>query len=99
MSPILPFAAWPMISLAIKRGSTMNKSDVSASFPIGRRELVLAATAALAVSSRRASAQAPAGAPAAPPNIVFEDNLAVPLPVPAGRSFGRGKDRALALGG
>jgi hypothetical protein len=30
---------------------------------------------------------------------VFDDKLAVPLPVPADRSLGRGKDRALALGG
>jgi NTE family protein len=73
----------------------MNKPEVSASFALGRRDLVLAATAALVVSSRQASAQAPA----VPPNVVFDDKLAVPLPVPADRSLGRGKDRAMALGG
>jgi NTE family protein len=73
----------------------MNKSEVSASFALGRRDLILAATAALVVSSRQASAQAPAVSA----NVVFDDKLAVPLPVPADRSFGRGKDRALALGG
>jgi NTE family protein len=77
----------------------MNKSDPPAAFAIGRRELILGATASLLVSSRQSRAQAPAGTPPDPSKIAFNDNLAVPFPVPAERSFGKGKDRALALGG
>jgi NTE family protein len=51
------------------------------------------------VSSQRASAQAPAAAPTSQPKIPFDDHLAVPFPAAADRSFGRGKDRGLALGG
>jgi len=77
----------------------MNKSDPPAAFAIRRRELVVAATATLMFSSRQAYAQTPAGAPPNLSNIAFNDNLAVPFPVPVDRSFGKGKDRALALGG
>jgi NTE family protein len=77
----------------------MLKTEVPGLFPVGRRELVLGTAAAFAFSSRTASAQAPPGAPATAPDITFRDNLAVPLPVPADRSLGKGMDRALALGG
>jgi NTE family protein len=66
-------------------------------FPIGRRELMLGTTAALLLSPRRASSQATAGSSATQPKVVFNDNLTVPMP--ANPSLGKGKDRALVLGG
>jgi hypothetical protein len=75
------------------------KNRSARAFPVCRRELVLGTAAAFAFSSRTASAQAPPGGPATASDITFRDNLAVPLPVPADRSLGKGKDRALALGG
>jgi len=77
----------------------MKKPNVSGdqSLAIGRREFVLGATAALLLSSRVASSQTRASHESAQPEIVFSDNLA--LPIPANPSFGKGKDRALVLGG
>jgi len=77
----------------------MKKNDGSGdrSFAIGRRELVLGTTAALLLSSRLASSQTPASSQNTQAKISFNDNLAVPIP--ANPSFGRGKDRALVLGG
>jgi NTE family protein len=89
----------PQLFVAIKQGSTMKKANVYSerSFAIGRRELVLATAAALVLSSRQASSQTPESFQNAQPKIVFKDNLAVPIP--ANPSFGKGKDRALVLGG
>jgi NTE family protein len=66
-------------------------------FAIGRRQFVLRATGALLLSSRLASSQTPASSEIAQAKIDFNDNLAVPIP--ANPSFGKGKDRALVLGG
>src|SRR5208282_2539168 len=66
-------------------------------FAIGRREFVLGTTAALLLSARLASAQSTASSQNAQPKVVFNDDLAVPIP--ANPSFGKGKDRALVLGG
>jgi len=64
---------------------------------IGRREFVLGTAAALLLSARLASAQTSASSHDAEPKVVFHDDLAVPIP--ANPSFGKGKDRALVLGG
>jgi NTE family protein len=76
----------------------MNKVNASGCdhfFAIGRREFVMGTTAALFLSSRQASSQTPASSQNAEPKIVFNDNLAVPIP----SLTGKGKDRALVLGG
>jgi NTE family protein len=88
-----------MLLVADKTGSTVKKIKMSGeqSFAIGRREFVMGTTAALLLSSRQASSQIPASSQNAQPRIVLNDNLAVPMP--ADPSFGKGKDRALVLGG
>ena len=74
-----------------------NNGSGDRSFVIGRRELVLGTTAALLLSSRIASSQTTASSQNTQPKIIFNDHLAVPIP--ANPSFGKGKDRALVLGG
>jgi NTE family protein len=75
----------------------INVSGCDQSFAIGRREFVMGTTAALLLSPRQASSQIPASSQNTQPKIVFSDNLAVPIP--ANPSIGKGKDRALVLGG
>jgi len=70
------------------------------SFAIGRRELVLGmlgTSAAVLLSPRLAFPQTSANSAIVQPKVVFSDNLSIPIP--ADPSFGRGKDRALVLGG
>jgi NTE family protein len=88
-----------MVFIAINRGSIMKTTNVSGdqSFAIRRRELGLGMVSALLLPSPQASSQTSASAQIAQPKIVFNDKLAVPIP--ADPSFGRGKDRALVLGG
>jgi NTE family protein len=64
---------------------------------IGRRDLMLAATAALAASSVPSRAQSPVAGDVPQASVPFHDVLAVPIP--ANPSLGKGKDRALVLGG
>jgi NTE family protein len=63
----------------------------------GRRAAVPATTVAVLLSSTQARSQSTQADPAARLNVKFNDNLAVPTP--ANPSLGKGKDRALALGG
>lgn len=59
---------------------------------IARRNLAVGTVAAFVLAASRAHAQ-----PAANPDVPFNDSLSVPMP--AAPSFGKGKDRALVLGG
>jgi NTE family protein len=67
------------------------------SFVIGRRELLLGTATSLLLSSPLASAQTRPTPQNPRPDIIFNDHLVVPIP--ANPSFGKGKDRALVLGG
>lgn len=74
----------------------MRRTDNEGAARIGRRDLMLAATVALAASSVPARAQSSSSdAPQA--SVPFPDGLAVSIP--ANPSLGKGKDRALVLGG
>ena len=73
-----------------------DKAPGEKNFPVGRREFVLGTTAAL-LSSQLAFSEARPCPPYAQPEVAFNDNLAVPIP--ANPSLGKGKDRALVLGG
>jgi NTE family protein len=73
-----------------------DKAPGEKNFPVGRREFVLGTTAAL-LSSQLAFSEARPCPPYAQPEVAFNDNLAVPIP--ADPSLGKGKDRALVLGG
>ena len=73
-----------------------DKASGEKNFPVGRREFVLGTTAAL-LSSQLAFSEARPCPPYAQPEVAFNDNLAVPIP--ANPSLGKGKDRALVLGG
>ncbi|MFA5899043.1 MAG: patatin-like phospholipase family protein [Hyphomicrobium sp.] len=74
----------------------MQLNDPATSTTVGRRELMLTAAAVLAASSLPVRAQATSNElPHA--NVSFEDGLAIPIP--ADPSLGKGKDRALVLGG
>jgi NTE family protein len=64
---------------------------------IGRRGAVLSTTLAVMLAPAQARSQTTPADPAAKLNVTFNDNLAVPIP--ANPSLGKGKDRALALGG
>lgn len=70
--------------------------SVERSFAEGRREFVLGTTAAL-LTSQMAFSETQACPPYAQPKVTFNDSLAVPIP--ANPSLGKGKDRALVLGG
>jgi NTE family protein len=74
----------------------MQPDEAAEGVTIGRRELMLAATAVLAASGVPASAQS-ASAEIPHADVPFNDGLAVPMP--ASPSLGKGKDRALVLGG
>jgi NTE family protein len=63
---------------------------------VARRDLMLAATAVLAASAMPARAQS-ASADVPHANVPFDDGLAIAIP--ADPSLGKGKDRALVLGG
>jgi NTE family protein len=71
------------------------KNDNAAS--IGRREVMLAAGAVLAAAGVPARAQTAAAADVPRASVPFDDGLAVAMP--ANPSLGKGKDRALVLGG
>jgi NTE family protein len=74
--------------------------DESARAAVGRRDLLLTATAALAASAvpLRAQGAPPTNASQLPTSgIHFDDGLS--LPIPATPSLGKGKDFALVLGG
>ena len=74
----------------------MQQNQQGATVEIARRDLMLAATAALALSGVPARAQATStDVPHA--SVAFDDGLAIPIP--AKPSLGQGKDRALVLGG
>jgi NTE family protein len=77
----------------------MKNTDVCGTefLAIGRREFVVGTAAALLLSARLASAQTSARPHDAQPKVVFNDGLAVAIP--ANPSLGKGKDRALVLGG
>jgi NTE family protein len=66
-------------------------------FAIGRRELIAGGAAALLLSSKPTLAQTETIAGKPQPDVPFDDNLVTPIP--ANPSLGKGKDRALVLGG
>jgi NTE family protein len=63
---------------------------------IVRREVLLGSTAAVLLAGRALSQTPPAG-PSPKPRSSFNDNLTIPMP--ADPPLGKGKDRALVLGG
>jgi NTE family protein len=72
-------------------------SSANDHFKLPRRDLLLGTAAALLLASRNASAQA-AGSPRNAPTELVQGGGAV-MPIPADPSLGKGKDRALVLGG
>lgn len=64
---------------------------------VGRRESILGTAAALLLAATEAQAQTTAGSTAPRVEVKFDDGLAIPIP--ANPSLGKGKDRALVLGG
>jgi NTE family protein len=71
------------------------KCDTAA--PIGRRDLILAAGVVLATAGVPARAQTGASPDVPSSSVPFDDGLAIAIP--ADPSLGKGKDRALVLGG
>src|SRR4029079_7815925 len=75
----------------------MQRHENESAAQIGRRDLMLAATAVLAATSVPARAQTSATADVPRASVPFDDGLAIAMP--ANPSLGKGKDRALVLGG
>jgi NTE family protein len=74
----------------------MQQNQLDSRPVVARRDLMLAATAVLAASAVPACAQS-ASADVPHANVPFDDSLAIAIP--ANPSLGKGKDRALVLGG
>lgn len=75
----------------------MHRKDRAAVPGVARRDLMLATAAAIATSTLPSRAQPAESAEIPLANVAFDDGLAIPIP--ATPSLGRGKDRALVLGG
>ena len=74
----------------------MKRQGHDAWIGVGRRNLILASAAALAVSAVPAQARTPGCGDIPEASVPFDDGLALPSAKP---SLGQGKDRALVLGG
>ncbi|MGB6427620.1 MAG: hypothetical protein WBF11_05860, partial [Methyloceanibacter sp.] len=74
----------------------MKRQGQDAWVGVGRRNLILASAAALAVSAVPAQARTPGCGDIPEASVPFDDGLALPSAKP---SLGQGKDRALVLGG
>lgn len=72
-------------------------SDGRAPWRIGRREAAVGTATALWLASNAALSQGAPTGQVSKINVNFDDNLAIPIP--ANPSLGKGKDRALVLGG